>query len=425
MTGAGDVSIPSVFVGRSDGDALRAVLDEGVVATLSSSGDGSIRWLVAEDSTAFSGAIRDMWNPECLGDPNRVTSARYHCAESDNGGVHINSGVPNHAFALLVDGGTSNGVEVPAIGMTRAAHIYWRAMAHYQLPVSDFRDHADLLATSCADLVGAPLPDLLTGQVSPEVIAPNHCAAVESAMAATEMRVWPEQCGFDTVLDPDPPQRFDPLEVYAESFDSDPGTWTLTNEGVFDEYTPRDWVWTENVPDGGDGGAFYAIDSPDIGNCVAGSDDQSGVMHLDSPAIPLPLATRPVLLFDHYFATEKHFDGGNLKISVNGSAFELVESEAFLFNDYNGWLLPEGFNDNPLAGQDAFVGTNENSSRGSWGQSQVDLSAYAKGGDTVVLRFDFGTDGCHGQDGWYVDNVRLSMTPRERDSGPRIIPNEP
>jgi hypothetical protein len=242
-------------------------------------------------------------------------------------------------------------------------------------------------------------------------------------MAATDMRVWPEQCGFDTVLDPDPPQRFDPFEVYAESFDDDPGTWTLSNEGVYDEYTPRDWVWTDDVPEGGDGGAFFAIDSPAIGDCVAGSDDQSGVMHLDSPSIELPAATRPVLLFDHYVATERHFDGGNLKISVNGGPFELVESEAFLFNDYNGWLLPEQFSDNPLAGQDAFIGTNENSSRGSWGQSQVDLSAYVKGGDTVVLRFDFGTDGCHGVDGWYVDNVKLSMTPRERQGGSRVTPN--
>ena len=78
------------------------------------------------------------------------------------------------------------------------------------------------------------------------------------------------------------------------------------------------------MPDGGDGGAFFAIDSPELGNCQAGSNDQSGVMHLDSPAIALPLAARPVLLFDHYVATEERVDGGNLKISVNGGAFELV-----------------------------------------------------------------------------------------------------
>ena len=55
--------------------------------------------------------------------------------------------------------------------------------------------------------------------------------------------------------------------------------------------------------------------------------------------------------------------------------------------------------------------------RGSWGQSQVDLGAYAGAGDTIVLRFDFGTDGCNGQDGWYVDNVRVVMQPEERQGG--------
>ncbi len=57
------------------------------------------------------------------------------------------------------------------------------------------------------------------------------------------------------------------------------------------------------------------------------------------------------------------------------------------------------------------------------GASRRSISAaYARGGDTIVLRFDFGTDGCNGQDGWYVDNVRLVMQPRERQGGSRITP---
>ncbi|MGD8440766.1 MAG: M4 family metallopeptidase, partial [Holophagae bacterium] len=69
MTGGGSVSIPAVFLGKSDGDALRAALDDGVVVEITSDADGSLRWLVSEDSSAFGGAIRDMWRPECLGDP--------------------------------------------------------------------------------------------------------------------------------------------------------------------------------------------------------------------------------------------------------------------------------------------------------------------------------------------------------------------
>ncbi len=424
MRGSGSLSIPAVFIGRTDGDIIRGALDRGVVVSMRSGGDGSLRWLVAEDSSAFGGAIRDMWNPECLSDPGSVFSNRYYCSDGDNGGVHTNSGVPNHAFAMLVDGGSANGIEVAAIGVTRAAHLYWRAMTQYQFPLSDFRDHADALASSCQDLINAPLPDLLTGEVSPIVITAEHCAAIDAAMLATQMRDWPSQCGYDTILDPEAPSAPGNLEIFSEAFNAAPASWTLTNDGVYAEYEPRDWVWTEAVPEGGHGGAFFAIDSPEIGNCSAGSDDQSGVMHLDSPPIVLPLGSRPIMLFDHYVATEERVDGGNIKISTNGGPFELIPSDAFLFNSYNDTLREAQWNDNPLAGEAAFVGTNATTYRGSWGQSHVDLSGHVRAGDTIVVRFDFGTDGCGGQDGWYIDKVRVLMNPREREGATtRVVPS--
>jgi Zn-dependent metalloprotease len=425
MSGAGSVSIPAVFIGRTDGDALRAALGDGVVVSMQSNSDGSLRWLVSEDSGAFGGAIRDMWNPECLGDPGRVFSDYYYCGEGDNGGVHINSGVPNRAFALLVDGGTANGVEVPAIGLTRAAHIYWRAMSVYQSPLSDFRDHADMLAASCQDLIGAPLADLATGETSGAVVTRTHCDAIDAAMAATEMRQWPTQCGFATILGKNPPTVTGDLVVLSESFDAAPAGWNVSNQGVYDEYVPRDWVWTDAVPDGGNGGAFFAVNSPEIGNCIAGNDDQSGVMYLDSPALELPIAARPYLVFNHYIATEERVDGGNVKISVNGGPFVTVGSEAFVYSPYNDTLRPQPWNDNPLAGEEAFVGTDATTYRGSWGQSQIDLSSYAGGGDSIVVRFAFGSDGCGGQDGWYVDDVRLVMTARERQGGTRVVAAAP
>ena len=82
----------------------------------------------------FGGAIRDMWAPTCFGDPGRSRTRSTFCATGDNGGVHANSGVPNHGFALLVDGGTFNGQTVRAIGMVKAAHLYFRAMTVYQGP---------------------------------------------------------------------------------------------------------------------------------------------------------------------------------------------------------------------------------------------------------------------------------------------------
>ena len=80
---------------------------------------------------------------------------------------------PTTASRCIVDGGTYNGQTVVGLGLTKASHIYYRAMTVYQRPTSDFVDHADALEASCADLVGLPLtnPD---GTPSVDVITPER-----------------------------------------------------------------------------------------------------------------------------------------------------------------------------------------------------------------------------------------------------------
>ena len=75
----------------------------------------------------LTGALRDMYDPTCYVNPGKVSDAQYGCGTADGGGVHNNSGVPNHAYALIVDGGTYNGQTITGIGLTKAAHIYFRA----------------------------------------------------------------------------------------------------------------------------------------------------------------------------------------------------------------------------------------------------------------------------------------------------------
>ncbi len=405
------LGIPALFIGQGDGQALKDALGDKIVAHLSAStaSDPSLKWLIGEDSF---GAIRDMWLPTCYGDPAATSDGAYFCGSDDGGGVHTNSGVPNHAFALIVDGGNFGGEAITGIGITKAVHIYWRAMAHYQVPTTGFADHAALVELSCNDLIDVTLTDPLTGQASAEGISAADCAQVATAMVAVGMAATPARCDFQPLLSPDTPSLNDYVLIYSESFDTDSGTgWIRSNEGVYNEYDPRDWQWTTDLPAGGDGGAFFAIDSLMIGNCQPGSDDQSGVMYLESPELELPAgATEPLLSFDHYVATEALYDGGNLKISVNGGGFELVNSAAFIHNPYNDRLISRGAgNTNPMSGQNAFTGMDAGGFEGSWGQSQVDLSQYAAPGDHVRFRFDFGVDGCNGNLGWYVDNLKLMM----------------
>jgi Zn-dependent metalloprotease len=433
-----DPSIPSVSIGRDDRTLIaNAVEGAGATVNVTMKDAGgerfdSFRWLVGEDATAFGAAIRDMWTPTCYSDPGKVSDAQYFCSTDDNGGVHSNSGVPNHGYALLVDGGEYNGVTVPAIGLTKAAAIYYRAMTVYQTPTTKFPDHADSLAAACNDLIGQPINELSTepndSAVSSEVIDASDCVAVAAMAQAVELRTDPVQCNFQPLLDPDTPrlcargERRDPF--YREGFGDGLRGWTRDSSAVFDPTQAIDWTASDRLPGDRGGRAAFAA-GPDEGDCSGGAGDISGVSRLTSPAIDIPSGQGALrLTFDHYLATEIGFDGGNLKISVNGGGFELVPASAFVFNDYNITLsTQQQGSTNPLRGQAGFSGTDGGEVHGSWGQSQVDLSMVGVSpGDTVQLRFDFGRDGCGGIDGWYVDDITLSTC--RAGSGPATAARE-
>jgi hypothetical protein len=416
------IEIPSVMISRTRGAELKAALGGGTVnatMTARTPTQSSFRWLSGEDDPAFGGAIRDMWDPTCLGDPGKVTDQEYFCTGDDSGGVHTNSGVPNHGFALLVDGGTFNGHTVSSIGLTEAAHLYWRAQDVYQTPSTDFPDHADSLLSACADLVGRRLNNLSTASspargARPSITAAD-CAAVGQMIEAVEFRTDPtDQCRFEPILEPgDPPVCGDEpaTDVFTEDFESGMDGWTLTNEGVFSGWPGLDWVIDSTLPPGHEGSAAFGAD-PDIGDCGAGENDVSGVMRMESPPITLPAGTLR-LSFDHYVATEQGWDGGNVSISVNGRGYSVIPASAFLFNPYNATLQTAAAgNTNPLAGQPGFTGTDAGELFSSWGTSIIDLAATGariRTGDTVQFRFDMGMDGCTGIDGWYVDNVTVSV----------------
>jgi Zn-dependent metalloprotease len=413
------ITIPTLLVGNITGQVLRSGLTSGANATLKHEDqlDPSVRWASGEDDPSFGDPIRDMWDPTCYGHPGKVSDRQYLCTTFDGGGVHRNSGVPNHGFALLVDGGVYNGQTIRGIGVTKATHIYWQAMSVYQTPTTDFSDHADALEASCQDLVGTNLFALDVnsprGTRSGERLTASDCGELSKMIAAVEFRTEPVQCEFEPLLDPDAPALCEgasgnPTPVFTEDFDS-LSAWTLMNQGVFSGWTDTDWQLDSNLPGGRTGSAAVAPD-PDAGNCDGGSGDISGAMYMTSPAITIiPGATTVRLAFDHYIATELGWDGGNVKISVNGGDFNLIPESAFLFNPYNTEMpTEEDGNTNPLAGQPGFSGTNGGTVLGSWGQSQIDLATLGiHGGDVVRLRYDFGRDGCGGMDGWYVDDVQV------------------
>ncbi len=178
------------------------------------------------------------------------------------------------------------------------------------------------------------------------------------------------------------------------------GTESVVNPSTFDT---EDWKVVTSLPDGRPGKAAF-VANLDTGNCS--TDDQTGLLFLQSPAIDLPVGTLvPRVSFDHWFAIELGWDGGNLKLSVNGEPFTLIPTTAIEFNTYESKLnsLADG-NTNPSASQPAYTGTSDGL-QGAWEQVRVNLYGLAKPGDSIRFRFDFGIDVCNGLIGWYVDDV--------------------
>lgn len=397
-------------------DLLNGYQDDGESFAIRTGCSSSDRWRMGEDASAFGGAIRDMWDPTCNGDPGKVSDPQYYCSSGDNGGVHSNSGVNNHAYALLVDGGSYNGYTINGIGFTKAAHIFWQAQRFYLTPTSNFSDQADALEASCTDLMGNNLEGLSTTSTpagpSGEIINTTDLEELQKVLAAVEMRMAPP-CNFTPLLqDPDTILCAEAIPQYAifyEDFETGLDGWTVsevpTNPGTWED---REWQVENSLPDGRPGNAAFATD-PVNGNC---SDDlQNGILRLESPEIEVSLegSDDVMMSFDHYVATEFLWDGGNVKYKIGGGNWTLLPDMAFVQNSYPATLnsLGQG-NDNPMHSQDAFTGTDGGSVSGSWAQSIVNLTSLGVGnGSTIQFRFELGTDGCNGRVGWYVDDLSI------------------
>jgi Zn-dependent metalloprotease len=376
----------------------------------------SVRWKLGED--ASGGAIRDMWNPECRNDPSSRSSARYECNDGsfDSGGVHINSGLVNRTFSILVDGGTLNGTTVTGIGLTKALHIFYHTQSSYMTPVTNFFAMGDMLQAAANDLLGINLPALtlvdLPAAASGEIISAADLTQVANAVAATQL-MGNGPCVIVPTLAQSPPEACadvnnrDYVSLLSQDWEAGFAGWTVVEEAENNAtWDAKPWVLEPNLADGRAGQGVFAP-NPRIGDCVADLDN--GLVHLTSPQVSLPPVEQAFrLTFNHYYSIEDDYDGGVLYMQRNGGSFQYVPEAAFVYNGYDDELEAANVNDNPLAGLRAFNGSDFTSTAGTWGQTVVDLTAAgALPSDNIRLRWTIGHDGCNGWLGWYLDEVEI------------------
>lgn len=112
-------------------------------------------FLLGEDCTrAQPGFLRNLLNPhEGLGgQPKHMNEYRNmpNTPETDHGGVHINSGIPNYAAYLVIEGLTKDGLGT-SIGFEATEHIYYQALTNYLTATSVFVDARRALILAAKD----------------------------------------------------------------------------------------------------------------------------------------------------------------------------------------------------------------------------------------------------------------------------------
>ena len=114
-------------------------------------------WVLSND---MGWELRDFSNPNVRLQPDTYKGNYWDTSSFDNYGVHINSGVGNYMFYLLVKGGTGTNdigydYEVTGIGLAKADQIIYRTNTTYLTSTSQYADWRVACIQAAADLYGA------------------------------------------------------------------------------------------------------------------------------------------------------------------------------------------------------------------------------------------------------------------------------
>jgi thermolysin len=122
-------------------EAFSDIMGTSVEFFFQPAGSGRLKadYLIGEDvvTAQVVGAVdgvRSMADPARDGQPDHYSKLIVLPLEVDNGGVHVNSGIPNHVFYLAIEGGTNrtSGITVQGVGAANRDQIekvFYRAFA--------------------------------------------------------------------------------------------------------------------------------------------------------------------------------------------------------------------------------------------------------------------------------------------------------
>ncbi|GEM_PF-1029935 len=236
---------------------------------------GRPSWLMGEKTV--NGGVRNFADPGAFEyapgkkNPAKMSEFLYvpNTHESDNGGVHFNSGIINHAYYLLAAGLDG------AIGLSDAEKIFYRAMTLHLQKQSQFIDMRHACIASAEELFNRD-----STQTQKTAAAFDAVEIFDAPVTSTPSPI-PTVQGADSTLF----LRFEPLFgvvylVRRETARNDPSSGTLLN--TVDFLTPR------RVSVSGDGSfAVFVTANNDLG--FVNTDGSSAVL-LNQPGLVYSVA---------------------------------------------------------------------------------------------------------------------------------------
>lgn len=125
-------------------------------------GSDTLKWTIGDE---LGEAFRDMSNPNVYQNPDTYQGTYWVTDDSDNGGVHYNSGVANYWFYLLCQGGEGTNdhgtnYHVNGIGTDKATNIAYYTLTENLTETSDYQDTYELSLLVAADLYGECSPEV-------------------------------------------------------------------------------------------------------------------------------------------------------------------------------------------------------------------------------------------------------------------------
>ena len=175
------------------------------------------------------------------------------------------------------------------------------------------------------------------------------------------------------------------VEFLASDYEDNDGQMTASSGG--------DWQWGSPASGPHSAHSGYNV----WGTNLEGNYASNASSTLDTPPLDLRNIVSPILSVWQWYSFESSgnhmWDGGNVKVSVDGGPFEVL-------NPVGGY---DGIMDNPanpLHGEAVFGTLTDGN---YWHQRIFNLTSIQ--GHIVVIRFQIGSDGSNEAPGWYIDDI--------------------